>query len=129
MKRRQFITLLGGAATAWPLAASAQQPGGMRHIGVLINAAADDPEGQSRVAAFLQGLQQLGWTAGRNVRIDYRWGADDAVSSRRYAVELIALAPDVILASGSPSVAALKQATHTVPIVFVNVIDPVGAGF
>ena len=91
--------------------------------------AADDPEGQARLAAFVQGLQQLGWTDGRNVRIDYRWGAGDADRIRRYAAELVALAPDVILASGSSTVAPLQQATRTVPIVFVHVVDPVGAGF
>jgi putative ABC transport system substrate-binding protein len=127
MRRRQFITLLGGAAT-WPLAARAQQADRMRHIGLLINVVAGDPEGQSRVAAFRQGLQELGWSEGRNVRIDYRWGANDAVRSRRYAAELIALAPDVILASASPAVVALQEATRTVPIVFVQVVDPVGAG-
>src|SRR5262249_39288674 len=99
--RREFITLLGGAVAAWPLAADAQQPQKMRRIGVLINTAADDPEGQSRVAAFLQGLQELGWTDGRNVRIDTRWVAGDAARGRSYAAELVALAPDVILASAS----------------------------
>ena len=98
MRRREFITLLGGAAAAWPLAARAQQPERMRRIGVLMSLAADDPEGQARLAAFLQGLQQLGWTDGRNVRIDTRWGAGDADRTRRYAAELVALAPDVILA-------------------------------
>ena len=102
MKRREFITLLGGAAAAWPLAARAQQGERMRRIGVLMSLAADDPEGQARIAAFLQGLQQLGWTDGRNVRIDYRWAAGDADRIRRYAAELVALAPDVILAAGSP---------------------------
>ena len=99
-KRREFITLLGGAAAAWPLAARAQQAERMRRIGVLMQLAADDPEGQRRIAAFLQGLQQLGWTVGRNVRIEYRWAAGDADAIRRYAAELVALAPDVILASG-----------------------------
>ncbi len=129
MNRRRFITLLGGAAFAWPPAARAQQPERMRRIGVLMAQAADDPEYQNRVAAFLQGLEQLGWTDGRNVRIDYRWGAGDAGRIRRYAGELVALAPDVILATGTSTVAPLQQATHTVPIVFVNVVDPVGAGF
>jgi putative ABC transport system substrate-binding protein len=128
MMRRAFITLLGGAA-AWPLAARAQQPGGMRRIGVLTNLGADDPVAQARIAAFLQALAQLGWTDGRNVRIDYRWGASDADRSRRYAAELVALAPDVMLASASPAVASLQLATRMVPIVFVNVVDPVGAGF
>ena len=101
----------------------------MRRIGVLMGLSADDPEGQARLAAFLQGLQQLGWTDGRNVRIDFRWGAGDADRFRRYAAELVALAPDVILASGSPAVGPLLQATRTVPIVFAPVADPVGAGF
>jgi putative tryptophan/tyrosine transport system substrate-binding protein len=104
MKRREFITLLGGAAAAWPLAARAQQPDRMRRIGVLMNLAADDAEGQARIAAFLQGLQQLGWTDGGNVRIDYRWTAGDAGRFQRYAKELLALAPDIILASATPSV-------------------------
>jgi ABC-type uncharacterized transport system substrate-binding protein len=129
LKRREFITLLGGAAAAWPLAASAQQPERLRRVGVLMNLAPDDPESPVRLAAFLQGMQQLGWTDGRNVRIYTRWGADDADRSRRYAAELVALAPDVILASGSPAVGQLLQATRTVPIVFVVVVDPVGSGF
>ena len=128
MKRREFITLLGGAATAWPLAARAQQER-MRRVGVLMNLTADDPEASARVTALAQSLQQLGWTDGRNVRIDYRWGAVDTDHSRRYAAELVALAPDVILAAGSPAVAALQQAARTVPIVFLQVVDPVGAGF
>src|SRR6516225_6153505 len=126
IERRKFLATLGGAA-AWPLAARAQQPERMRSIGVLMNVTADDPEASARVTALAQGLQQLGWTVGRNVRIDYRWGAVDADRSRKYAAELVALAPDVILAGGSPALAALQQGT--VPIVFVNVIDPVGAGF
>ena len=127
--RRDFITLLGGAAVAWPLAARAQQPEQMRRIGVLMNRAANDPEGQARVAAFREVLQQLGWTDGRNLRIDTRWGEDDVDLERRYAAELVALAPDVILASGTLSVAALQRVTRTLPIVFVAVTDPVGAGF
>ena len=129
MQRRQFITILGGAAAAWPLAARAQQGERMRRIGVLMSLAADDPEGQARLAAFLQGLQELGWTDGRNVRIDYRWGAGDADITRKYAAELVALAPDVILASGGTVVGPLLQATRTVPIVFTQIADPVGAGF
>jgi putative tryptophan/tyrosine transport system substrate-binding protein len=125
--RREFITLLGGAA-AWPLAARAQQPA-MRRIGVLLNLAADDPESQRRMTAFVQGLQQLGWTDGRNVRIDIRWSAVNADDTRKYAAELVALAPDVILASGSAAMGALQQTTRTVPIVFTVVADPVGAGF
>ena len=128
MRRREFITLLGGAATAWPLTARAQQPERMRRIGVLMGPAADDPDGQARIAALLQGLQQLGWAVGRNVRVDIRWAAGNADDSRRYAAELIALASDVIVANGSMSMAPLLQATRSVPIVFVVVPDPVGAG-
>jgi len=127
--RRQFIGAFGGAAVAWPLTARAQQPERMRRIGVLWTLAADDPEGQARLAAFLQGLQELGWTDGRNVRIDYRWAATEADRSRTFAAELVALAPDVILASTSLSMASLLQTTRTVPIVFAIVIDPVGAGY
>jgi putative ABC transport system substrate-binding protein len=129
MRRREFITLAGGAAAAWPLAARAQQAERVRRVGVLMNLTADDDEASRRVTALAQGLQQLGWTDGRNVRIDYRWGAADTDHSRRYAAELVALAPDVMLASGSPAVAALQQAARTVPMVFVNIADPVGAGF
>jgi putative tryptophan/tyrosine transport system substrate-binding protein len=129
MKRREFISLFGGAAAAWPLAASAQQAERVKRIGVLMNLSADDPEASARVTALAQGLQQLGWTDGRNVRIDTRWGAGDADRFRRYAGELVALAPDVILSSGTPSAAALQQATRSVPIVFVQVVDPVGSGF
>ena len=129
MKRRQFITLLGGAA-AWPLAASAQQPERMRRIGALnAGSSADDPDGQARLAAYLQQLQQLGWTDGRNVRIDYRWGLGDADNIRKYTAELVALAPDVIFAAGTAAVGPMLQATRTVPIVFALVADPVGAGF
>ena len=129
MTRREFISLLGGAATAWPLAARAQQPERMRRIGVLTGIAADDHESKARLAAFLQGLQGLGWTEGRNVRIDYRFGAADADRARRSAAELIALAPDVIQASGTGPMAAVQQATRTVPIVFAQVPDPINAGF
>jgi len=129
MKRREFITLFGGATVALPLTAHAQQGEHMRRIGVLHTPAADDLEGQARSAAFLQELQQLGWTDGRNVRIDTRWAAGDADRIRRYVAELVALAPDVILATGSATVGPLLQATRTVPIVFVGVPDPVGAGF
>ena len=129
MGRRDFITLLGGAAAARPLAARAQQVERMRRIGVLINVDESDVEGRARFAAFLQGLQQLGWTDGGNVRLDVRWGGGDRDRIRSYAAELVALAPDVILAVTSSTVAALQQATRTVPIVFVGVIDPVGAGF
>ena len=128
MRRREFITLLGGAAS-WPLAARAQQPERMRRIGVLTNLVADDPEAQARVGAFLQGLQEFGWAVGRNVRIEYRWGAGDADRTRGYAAELVALAPDVILTSGASALAPLLQATRSVPVVFAQVPDPVGAGF
>ena len=129
MQRREFITLFGVAALAGPRAARAQQADRVRRVGVLMSRAAGDPEEQARFAGFLQGLQKLGWTDGRNVRIDYRWAAADADRSRTYAAELVALAPDVIVASGSTGVAGLLQTTRTVPIVFVNVIDPVGAGY
>ena len=128
IKRREFITLLSGAAVAWPLAAGGQQPERMRRIGVLMNLASDDAEGQARLAAFHQGLQQLGWTVGRNVQIDYRWSAGNADYIRKFAAELVALAPDVIVSTGSPSVAVLQQATRSVPIVFTAVVDPVGGG-
>jgi ABC-type uncharacterized transport system substrate-binding protein len=129
MKRREFITLLGGVATAWPLAARAQQTAAkVRRIGVLTNLASDDPESLSRIGAFLQGLQELGWTDGRNVRIDYRWGVGDPARNAKYAAELVALAPDVILATGAPTVEPLMRATRTVPIVFVQMTDPVGGG-
>jgi ABC-type uncharacterized transport system substrate-binding protein len=130
LKRRDFISLLGGAAAAWPLAVRAQQPTQMRRIGVLMYPAADDPEGQARIAAFLDALQQLGWTDGRNVRIDIRWPAGfDADRIRKYAAELVALAPDVILATGNTTTAPLQQLTQTVPIVFVVTADPVGNGY
>jgi putative ABC transport system substrate-binding protein len=128
VKRREFIAGLGTAA-AWPLAARAQQPERIRRIGVLIGVAADDTDAQARLAAFVQALAQLGWTEGRNVRIDSRWGGGDAADLRKYAAELIALAPDVIFATGNAPTAPLLQATRTVPIVFAIVPDPVGAGF
>jgi putative tryptophan/tyrosine transport system substrate-binding protein len=128
MRRRAFIAGLGGAA-AWPIAARAQQPDRVRRIGVLMNTTAADPEFQARVGAFLQGPQQLGWTDGRNVSIDIRWATANAAEIRRHAAELAALAPDVILAMGASTVGPLLQATHTVPIVFPVVGDPVGAGF
>jgi ABC-type uncharacterized transport system substrate-binding protein len=126
LKRREFIALLGGAA-AWPLAARAQQ-GGMRRIGALMNLAADDAESLARYTAFAQALAELGWTVGRNVRIDTRWSASDGDRIRKFAAELIALAPDVILANGASIVGPLQRMTRTVPIVFVNVTDPVAAG-
>src|SRR5262245_23257690 len=128
MKRRELITLLGGAAAAWPLAARAQQATGMRRIGVFTNLAADDPESQARIGAFLQGLQQSGWTIGSNVRIDYRWGTTDYARYHQYAAELVALSPDVILCVAGAALTSLQQATRTIPIVFVGAIDPVGAG-
>ena len=128
MQRREFISLVGGAA-AWPLTARAQQGGRMGRIGVLVSRAEDDPEGQALVAAFVQTLQSLGWTTGRDVQIDIRWGAADAASSRRYAAEMVALAPDVILTASSAATVAMQEATRTLPIVFVNVTDPVGAGY
>jgi putative ABC transport system substrate-binding protein len=129
VRRREFITLFGGAAATWPLVARAQQAGAVRRIGVLTGLAANDPEGQARIAAFLQGLEESGWSVGRNVRIDIRWSAGNAADTRKYAAELVALAPDIILASTTPAVAALLQATRTIPIVFTVVADPVGAGF
>jgi putative ABC transport system substrate-binding protein len=127
MRRREFITLIGGAA-AWPLAAHAQQPT-MPVIGVLMTLAKGDPVEQSRYATFLQGLRQLGWTEGRNLRIDTRWSAGNAADIRKYAGELVALAPDVIVTGGAAGLGAILQATRTVPIVFAIVPDPVGAGF
>jgi ABC-type uncharacterized transport system substrate-binding protein len=129
MKRRQFIALLGGAATAWPLAASAQQGERVRRVGALMNTAADSTDGQARFAAFVHGLQQLGWTDGRNARLDVRWAAGDPERIRRYAAELVALAPDVILATGGTNLGPLRQVSRTVPTVFTGVSDPVGAGF
>jgi putative ABC transport system substrate-binding protein len=128
MRRREFITLAGGAAT-WPLTARAQQGRQMRTVGVLMNVAADDTEAKARMAAFMQGLEKLGWTDGHNVRITYRWSGSDADHIRKAAVELVALAPDVILTQTSLATAALLQATRTVPIVFTIVSDPVGAGY
>ena len=128
MRRREFITLIGGAA-AWPLTVHAQQPPRMRRIGVLTPFAADDAEGQARLTAFAQGLQQLGWTVGQTVRIDYRWGDAKPATMRKLANELNSLAPDVILADSSAAVSALLEATRTVPIVFAAVADPVGAGY
>jgi putative ABC transport system substrate-binding protein len=127
MRRRDFISLVGGSAVTWPLPARAQQPERMRHIGMLMNRVADAPEGQARLKAFVQGLQQLGWVEGRNVRLDVRWTA--GVALQRYAAELVALMPDVILADGAVMVSALQGATRSVPIIFVAAPDPVGAGF
>ena len=128
MKRRNFITLLGGAA-AWPVAARGQQPERMRRIGVLVAYAESDPEAQARIAAFRQGLRELGWTEGRNLRMELGWGTGDPDRARTLATELISLAPDVIVAHGTPALTALYRATRTIPVVFVSVIDPVGAGY
>jgi putative ABC transport system substrate-binding protein len=129
MQRRKFITLLGGAAAAWPLAARAQQPGGMRRIGVLMAYAESDSEGQAYLAAFREGLQKLGWTEGRNIGIDTRWATSDAALMQRFAKELIALQPELIFSSDTPTTAALLQQTRTIPIIFATVSDPVGSGF
>jgi len=131
MRRREFIKVIAGSAAAWPVAAFAQQSERMRRIGVLVGAGldADDLDTQARIGAFQQGLQQLGWTNGQNVQIDIRAGAGDADRIRRYAEELVGLRPDVILATGAAVVAPLLKATRTVPVVFTNVVDPVGAGF
>jgi putative ABC transport system substrate-binding protein len=128
MRRRHFITLLGGAAVGWPHAGRAQQGEKIRRVGVLVNLAANDPMGQARVAAFVQGLQAAGWSDGRNVRIDTRWAGADPGNYGKYAAELISLGPDVVLASTTAAVARLQQASRTMPIVFVSVIDPVGSG-
>ena len=128
MRRRQFIKLFGGAAAAWPLAARALQSDRMRRIGVLMNTSAEDPSGQAASAAFAQGLQKLGWEVGNNIRLDYRWGAGDTERFRKYAAELVALAPDVILATANSIVGYLRQESRTIPIVFVTTIDPVGGG-
>ncbi len=129
MRRREFIAAFGSAAVTWPLTARAQQPEPIKRVGVLMSTAEDDAESKARIAAFLRRLQQLGWTDGRNVQIDIRWPAGDADRIRRYAAELVALAPDAILATGSATLGPLLQATRTVPVVFVIVPDPVGAGF
>jgi putative tryptophan/tyrosine transport system substrate-binding protein len=129
MKRREFITLIGSTVASWPLSARAQQPERLRRIAVLMPGMAADLENQNRVAALQQGLHELGWTDGRNIRIDYRWSWNDADRIRGSAAELVALAPDVIFAVSSPIMGVLQQATHTVPIVFANVTDPVGAGY
>src|SRR5215467_6364972 len=128
MKRREFIKMLGGLAL-WPPAALAQQSDRMRRIGVLMAYAEDNPDGKPRLAAFAQALQELGWADRRNIHIDYRWSAGDAERTRNYAAELVSLVPDVILAGNTSTVGPLQQATHTIPIVFAGVVDPVGAGF
>src|SRR5262245_23439554 len=128
VRRREFIVLLGGAAAAWPLAALAQQTDRMRRIGVLMNFTADDALSQGRLTAFVQGLEELGWTVGRNLQIDYRWGAGNVERYRTFAAELVALTPDILVTVGAPAVEALQRATRTVPIVFTSVTDPVGGG-
>ena len=128
VRRREFIRLLGGAAVAWPLCVRAQQREKMRSIGVLMPLGADNAEGQARLAAFLQRLQELGWSDGHNLRIDARWGAGDVDSYRRYAAELVGLTPDILVTAGAPAVEALQRATRIVPIVFTTVTDPVGGG-
>jgi ABC-type uncharacterized transport system substrate-binding protein len=129
MKRREFIVLLGGAAVSRPLIAYAQETNHVRLIGVLMNVAGDSSEAVPRILAFKEALQRFGWIEGRNLRLEIRWGANDSDSVRKYASELVALAPDVVLAAGTLSVAALQKSTQTLPIVFCNVADPVGAGF
>jgi putative ABC transport system substrate-binding protein len=128
LRRREFITLLGSAAAAWPLAARAQQPERIRRVGVLMNGVATETGPQSSVAAFVQGLRQLGWTEGQNLRIDIRWNAGDAELARTYAAQLIGLMPDVILAASTTNLTVIRQATSTVPIVFVSISDPVAQG-
>jgi len=129
VRRREFITLLGGAAAAWPLRARAQQSDKVRRVGALMNLTADDPEGQARLAAFLQGLQEAGLAVGRNLRVDIRWGAGDGETIRKSATDLVALAPDVIMASTNQVMVPLQRATRSIPIVFAAVADPVAAGF
>ena len=129
MRRRDFITLVSGAAAAWPLAARAQQPERMRRLGILMAFAENDPEGQQRVAAFVQGLRELGWTEGGNIHIDYRWAGADVGRIRSAAAELIDLKPDAIVAQTALTVAPLQQMTTTIPIVFLNIVDPVSSGF
>src|SRR6478736_1669342 len=128
MRRREFFTLVGGAA-AWSVAAHAQQDGRVRRIGVILPAASDDAEFQTWMGAFLQALAQLGWTIGRNIRIDTRWATANASKIRQQAEELAALAPDVIMTAGTSTAGPMLQATRTVPIVFATIVDPVGAGF
>src|SRR5215471_14002894 len=129
MRRRDFIKGTVGAAIAWPFAGHAQQPEPMRRIGVLMNLGSDDPQSKVRIGAFIQGLQQLGWTDGSDMRIETRWSMGDPNRARRYATELVTLAPDVILADGGTTVGPLQHVTRTVPVIFVNVTDPVAAGF
>ena len=130
LKRREFITLLGGAVAAWPFAAHAQQPDRPRRIGVLMSVPESDPEAQAWLGAFSEGLQHLGWTAGHNIRLDYRWAAPvDAESRQRVSKELVALQPDLVLTQNTVSTASLLQETPSIPIIFANVVDPIGSGF
>jgi putative ABC transport system substrate-binding protein len=129
MQRRKFIALLGGATVAGPIAARSQQRGQMQRIGVLMGYAENDPEGQARLAAFRDGLRELGWTEGRNIWIDYRWAASDIEAMQRFAKELVALQPDLIFAAATPATAAMVQQTRSIPIIFAGVSDPVGSGF
>ena len=127
MKRREFITLLGGAAATWPITARAQ--GDRRRVGIFMDLAEQDREGQARVAAFREGMQKLGWSEGRNINYDYRWTAGDPAVMERYAAELLALKPEVIMNGGLPTLVAMQRQTRTTPIVLAQVLDPVGAGF
>ena len=129
MRRREFIGLIGGAVAAWPLTARAQQSDRMRRIGLMMATAESDPEAQVRARTFRNALQELGWTEGRNIRIDYRWATGEPERAQTYATELVNLAPDVILANGSPALTALHRATRSIAVVFVVVVDPVGAGY
>jgi putative tryptophan/tyrosine transport system substrate-binding protein len=128
MKRRAFITLLGGAAVAWPLAARAQHVERIRRVGVLLSIAETDPDAQRRIQAFQQGLDELGWTEGRNIRVEYRFGAGDSDRIAKEVTDLVALKPDVIVGNSTPVVVALRQTTRSIPVVFVQIIDPVGSG-
>ena len=129
MRRRQFITLLGGAAVTWPVVAGAQQSERMRRIGLLMNTTPDEPESQARIAALAQGLQEAGWSIGRNLRIDTRWSSGDLARLRKNADELAALGPDVLVAGVGPTTLVLQQATRSIPIVMAQSVDAVGAGF
>jgi putative ABC transport system substrate-binding protein len=128
IRRREFIAGIGSAAV-WPVTARGQQPNRVRQVGMLVGAAADDPQAQALIVAFRQGMEERGWREGRNLQIDYRWAGADAERIKSYAAELVSARPDVIFANTSPSVAALRQATRTIPIVFVGIGDPVGQGF
>src|SRR6516165_5998375 len=127
MRRRHFIKVIAGSAITWPLSARAQQPGRVRRVGVLMSTASDDSVGQAYSAAFAQGLQQLGWEIGSNIRIDYRWGSGDTERFRKYAAELVGLSPDLVLGTATSIVRALQEVSRTIPIVFVTTIDPVGS--